>query len=110
MIVSHHDSEERRRERSSKPIVDRCFRSGADIAKIACRVRSLRDNARLLGLLDDATAMVVVGLGKRGRMTRVAGPLAGGLFTFASRAKGRETAGADPRRALARLIGRVEDA
>jgi 3-dehydroquinate dehydratase type I len=92
-------------------VVDRCFASGADIAKIACRVRSQKDNARLLGLLDDDRALVVVGLGKKGTMTRVIGPLAGGLFSFASRAKGRETAGGQiPHKALEKLIRMVADA
>lgn len=111
LIVSYHDFNGTPPRKALEAIVDGCFASGADIAKIACRVRSLRDNARLLGLLDDTRSMVVVGLGKKGSVTRVAGPLAGASFTFASRAKGRETApGQIPRGALARLIGRVKDA
>lgn len=111
LIFSYHDLSGTPPRKALEAIVNRCFASGADIAKIACRVRSPRDNARLLGLLDDARAMVVVGLGKKGAVTRVAGPLAGASFTFASRAKGRGTApGQIPRGALARLIGRVKDA
>lgn len=111
VIVSHHDLERTPGRRDLVRIVDRCFSSGADIAKIACLVRSPKDNATLLGLLDDARALIVVGLGKKGSMTRVMGPLAGGLFTFASRAKGRETAGGQvPYKALAKLIRMVADA
>jgi 3-dehydroquinate dehydratase-1 len=54
VIVSHHDFMRTPPRRDLEAIRDRCFASGADIAKIACRVRSPRDNARLLGLLDDA--------------------------------------------------------
>jgi 3-dehydroquinate dehydratase I len=111
VIVSHHDLERTPRRRELESVVDRCFASGANIAKIACRVRSPKDNARLMGLLDDDRALVVVGLGKKGAMTRVMGPLAGGRFTFASRARGRETAGGQiPYKALARLIRVVADA
>ena len=111
VIVSYHDLERTPPRRELEGIVDRCFASGADIAKIACRVRSPKDNARLLGLLDDSRALVVIGLGKMGTMTRVMGPLAGGRFSFASRAKGRETAGGQiPHEALAKLIRMVGDA
>jgi 3-dehydroquinate dehydratase-1 len=111
VIVSHHDLERTPPRRVLEGIVGRCFASGADIAKIACRIRSPADNSRLLGLLDGARALVVVGLGKKGAVTRVAGPLAGGLFTFASRARGSETAGGQiPYKALAKLIRTVEHA
>jgi len=110
VIVSHHDLERTPPREALEDLVDRCFTSGADIAKIACRVRSSKDNARLLGLLDDDRALVVVGLGRKGRMTRIAGPLAGSLFSFASRAKGRETAGGQiPYEDLDKLIRLVAD-
>ena len=73
-------------------VVSACFGAGADIAKIACMVRCARDNARLLGLLDDERRIVVVGMGEKGRVTRVAALLLGSPFTFASLAPGRETA------------------
>ncbi len=111
VIVSHHNLEGTPARRELVRIVDRCFSSGADIAKIACLVRSPKDNATLLGLLDDERALIVVGMGKRGSMTRIMGPLAGGLFTFASRAKGRETAGGQaPYKTLVKLIRMVADA
>jgi 3-dehydroquinate dehydratase-1 len=108
VIVSHHDLERTPPRRELEAVIDRCFASGADIAKIACRVRSGRDNARLLGLLDDGRALVVVGLGKMGTLTRIVAPLLGGCFSFASRADGRETAeGQVPHDVLARLIRTV---
>jgi 3-dehydroquinate dehydratase type I len=111
VIVSYHDLERTPPRRELERVVGRCFASGADIAKIACWVRSPKDNARLIGLLDDDRALVVVGLGKKGTMTRVMGPLAGARFSFASRARGRETAGGQiPHEALARLIRMVADA
>jgi 3-dehydroquinate dehydratase-1 len=50
------------------------------------------DNARLLGLLDDARKIVVVGMGELGRITRIAASLLGSPFTFASQGLGKETA------------------
>ena len=68
---------------------------GADIAKIACKVHSERDNIRLLGLLDREKSggeLVVVGMGEQGRITRIVAPFLGSPFTYASLAEGKETA------------------
>jgi 3-dehydroquinate dehydratase-1 len=55
-------------------------------------VHSARDNARLLGLLDSHSKIVVVGMGEKGRITRITAPLLGSPFAFASLSKGKETA------------------
>ena len=92
VIISFHDYENTPLRRDLERVVAACFQAGGDIAKIACRVRSLRDNARLLGLLDDEREIVVVGMGEEGRITRIAAPLLGSPFTFASLSTGKETA------------------
>lgn len=92
VIVSHHDFRRTPPRAELEAAVDRAFASGADIAKIACRVRVLRDNARLLGLLDRDLPLVVVGMGNMGRLTRIAAPLLGSLFTYATLSEGKETA------------------
>jgi 3-dehydroquinate dehydratase type I len=92
VIVSFHDHAKTPARHELKGIVDSCFEAGADIAKIACMAHSERDNARLLGLLDDSRKVVVLGMGHKGRMTRIVAPLLGSPFTFASLSKGKETA------------------
>jgi 3-dehydroquinate dehydratase-1 len=95
VIISFHDHEKTPEEEELRDIVSLCFREGARIAKVACMVNSPADNARLLGLLgreDLKGKLVVVGMGEKGRITRVAAPLLGSPFTFASLAKGKETA------------------
>ncbi len=79
-------------------IVALCFESGGDIAKIACKVNSERDNARLLGLLDSGRDVIVIGMGEKGRITRIVAPLLGSPFTYAAPARGRETADGQPDR------------
>jgi 3-dehydroquinate dehydratase I len=92
VISSFHDYRATPERKALEAVIDQCFKTGADIAKIACRVHSGRDNARLLGLLDTERPLVVIGMGERGRITRAVAPILGSAFTFASRQKGKETA------------------
>jgi len=110
VIVSHHDFRKTPPMAELEAAVRRARASGADIVKIACRVRERRDNARLLGLLDLESPLIVVGMGKRGRLTRIAAPLLGSLFTYATLGKGKETAeGQMDAASLERLLLELED-
>jgi 3-dehydroquinate dehydratase I len=109
VIVSHHDYTGTPGQEDLAALVDRCFSAGADLAKIACTVLSPRDGARLLGLLDDERQIVVVGMGEQGRVVRIAAPLLGSPFTFASAGEGKETApGQIDRRRLTQLIDALQ--
>lgn len=92
VIVSHHDHESTPPTAELRTLVDACFAAGADVAKIACQVDEDRDAARLLGVLDDPRRIIVIGMGPRGVVTRVLGPVLGSDFTFASLRRGAETA------------------
>ncbi|MFH1684857.1 MAG: type I 3-dehydroquinate dehydratase [Candidatus Micrarchaeota archaeon] len=92
VIISYHNYEKTPSKNELEKIIEQCFEKGADIAKIACKVNSEKDNARLLGLLDCEKKLVVIGMGRLGRMTRILGPLLGSRFTFASAGAGKETA------------------
>ncbi len=92
VIVSFHDYEKTPPQAELERILDWCFESGAGIAKIACKVESKAECARLLGLLDSNRKLVVIGMGKIGRLVRIAAPLLGSQFTYASAGKGKETA------------------
>lgn len=73
---------------------DSLFRQGADIVKVVHRVRSARDCARLFSLYGTPrrNAVIALGLGREGAVTRVAAPFLGAPFTYASLRPGRETA------------------
>lgn len=92
VIVSFHDFEGTPARAGLERTMHRCFAAGADIAKIACTVSNPGDSARLLGLLEGGRPMVVVGMGPRGRLVRLAAPLLGSLFTYAAPDSGRPTA------------------
>ena len=111
VIVSHHDHGKTPGRAALARIVDRCFEAGADIAKVACTVRSPREVARLVSLLDDERDVVVAGMGPLGPRARISAMLCGVLFVYASPARGRETAAGQMDAAttarIARALGRV---
>ncbi|MFH0885311.1 MAG: type I 3-dehydroquinate dehydratase [Candidatus Micrarchaeota archaeon] len=92
VIVSYHDYRKTPPSEELRQIIEWCFQSGADIAKISCMANSEKDNARLLGLLDLGRPLIVIGMGDKGRLTRVVAPLLGAAFTYASASMGKETA------------------
>jgi 3-dehydroquinate dehydratase-1 len=110
ILVSHHDFERTPSRPALEGIIRRGFAAGGDAVKIACRVRRPADNARLLGLLDGGRPLVVVGLGRAGRITRIVAPLLGGLFTFASRGPGKAVApGQLDRTSLEKIMARLQN-
>jgi 3-dehydroquinate dehydratase type I len=84
----------------SKETLEDLFRkmvdTGADVVKIVTHAGSLSDNLSVLGLIPPAVKMgvkiVAFCMGPLGRMSRVACPLLGGVFTFASLKSGQESA------------------
>jgi 3-dehydroquinate dehydratase I len=92
VLMSFHDAAKTPPEPALERTIEKCLREGADAVKIACRVRVPADTARLLGLLDGRRPLVVVGMGRQGKIARIVAPLVGGLFTYASLGPGRETA------------------
>ncbi|MDO8553774.1 MAG: type I 3-dehydroquinate dehydratase [Candidatus Micrarchaeota archaeon] len=92
VIVSYHNYEKTPPRGELEQIIQWCFESGADIAKIACKINSDRDNARLFGLLDSEKKIIIIGIGEKGKITRIVAPILGSQFTFSSLAVGKETA------------------
>lgn len=92
VIVSFHDFDGTPSSSELRAMRQRCLDLQPDIVKIACTAHNERDGARLLGLLDSTSKLVVVGMGKYGRTVRIAAPLLGSPFTYASTERGKETA------------------
>ncbi len=105
IIVSHHDYQKTPSLNRLREIIDECFACGCDIAKVACMAASNVDSSRLLALYEDQRKLVAIGMGPYGTITRVAAPLLGAPFTFASLGSGYETApGQLDRTAMARIL------
>lgn len=82
VVGSHHDHDGTPPAAVLHRLVDGCFAAGADLAKVACRVREPREAARLIGLLDDPRPVVALGMGDDGRITRLAGAALGSPLAF----------------------------
>lgn len=92
VIVSYHDFEKTPVMRELEQILTWCFESGADIAKIACQAHSPEDAARLLALYSYGRPLISIGMGDAGKITRIAAPLLGAPFTYASAEDLKKTA------------------
>jgi len=92
VIISYHNYEITPPEDELDGLISQCKSEGADIVKIACQVNNRNDNVRLLTLLNKDEKLVIVGMGKEGMITRIAAPILGSIFTYASTGKGDETA------------------
>ena len=84
LIISYHDFKETPAREQLEIIVQQCFDMGADIAKLACMVNTDADNAALLSLYGSERPVVSLGMGEKGKISRIAAPLLGSPFTFAA--------------------------
>ncbi len=86
VVLSHHDFKKTPSSTRLDAVVLRGAQAGADIIKIATFVRSRADVETLGRLLTRHASLplVVIGMGTRGKVTRVLFPALGSLFTFAS--------------------------
>jgi 3-dehydroquinate dehydratase I len=92
LIISYHNFDATPSQKELETIVAECFLLGADVAKIACMVNNHNDNAAILSLFQMKKRLVALGMGEKGKITRVVSPLLGAEFTFASPDQGEGTA------------------
>jgi 3-dehydroquinate dehydratase-1 len=93
-LISYHNlAETPPLDRLKQTIINE-LAAGADICKVATTARSFKDNLALLQLMTDFQNVQVVAfaMGLAGQVSRVLCPLAGGCFTYASLAEGKESA------------------
>lgn len=92
VIISYHNYENTPDKSELLKILHDCFETGADVAKLACMVSSVEDNANLLSLYSEKKRMVILGMGEIGKISRLAALHLGAEFTFASLGASEETA------------------
>jgi 3-dehydroquinate dehydratase-1 len=84
VILSYHNFIETPDKDELNSIISALKNGGSDITKIACMANSAQDCARILGLYENHNNMVAFCMGELGKITRLAAPLLGAPFTYAS--------------------------
>ncbi len=92
VIISYHNFNETPSRNELERVVSDCYLYGADVAKIATQVNEKKDIANLLSLYNTSKRTVVLGMGEKGKITRVLAPMVGAEFTFAAPDNGTVTA------------------
>ena len=112
LILSYHDFEKTPPVKELRSLCRRMIRYGADVVKIVTFVRSWEDNLKVLSLLPYALErkqkIVALGMGAKGKMTRIFAPLMGAAWTYASLGRNRASApGQLTARELKEIWGRL---
>lgn len=92
IIISYHNFNVTPALPELEKIVNDCREAGADVVKIACQVNHSEDLQNLFKLYRSDLRMVIIGMGKRGIISRIAASMLGAEFTFAALGVGQETA------------------
>ncbi|MBW2708253.1 MAG: type I 3-dehydroquinate dehydratase [Deltaproteobacteria bacterium] len=96
LILSKHFQNETPSTETLTDLFGKMAATGADIVKIVTYAKTPADNLTVLGLIPLAAKrgveMIALCMGSLGRISRVACPLLGGAFTFASLERGQESA------------------
>ena len=84
IIISYHNYDSTPSLPELNRIIKRCRKVGADIVKVACKVNQQRDLTNLFALYAGGDRIIAFGMGEQGLITRLAAPLLGAEFTYAS--------------------------
>ena len=96
IIISFHDFKKTPSLILLKSIMKKMKQLKPYIMKFATMVDSDKDIRKLLSLLinkDNDEELIVIGMGKKGKITRVIGPLLGSFLTYASTPFGKTASG-----------------
>ena len=111
-LLSYHDLKGTPSHDEMREIVKRQLKAGADICKLVTTAQSFEDNLAVLQLISDfpEARVVSAAMGPLGFASRILCPLVGGDFTYASIAKGKESAsGQLTVRDLREIYGMLKD-
>jgi len=86
IIISFHDFEKTPSEEVLQGLIDKSFKYGADISKLATKVNTEDDVAKLLSISYKnkklGRRLITIGMGELGKITRVAGYFFGSIITY----------------------------
>jgi 3-dehydroquinate dehydratase/shikimate dehydrogenase len=93
LLISFHDFSRAKSLKALEQAAQRIEAFRPDFIKVVSTARSLADNLAVLKLIGDkslSSQVVGIAMGEEGLVSRVLGPRAGGVFTFASFSDGVE--------------------
>lgn len=96
IIVSHHDFQETPKYWKLTAVMNEMAKHRPDVVKIATTVKSDDDNQTLFRLLVDRPGeeeWIIIGMGEKGKITRIMAPILGSMLTFASTQYGSSAPG-----------------
>lgn len=93
-LLSVHNLRETPEPEDLKNIIRQELAAGADICKLVTTARRFEDNLTLMKIFNEFkdVRLVAFAMGPLGLASRVLSPMIGGYFTYASIAKGKESA------------------
>lgn len=93
-LISYHNLTETPPLDDMKKIVRSQVKAGADVCKVVTTARQFEDNLTALNLIAESPGLrlVTFAMGPLGYISRIFSPLAGADFTYASIARGKESA------------------
>ena len=110
IIISYHNFKETPSDNYLNNIVKKCFSYNPDIVKIACMVNNIIDNTSLFALYNSYKNIISIGMGEKGKVTRIAGQSLGAPFTYASLNKNEKTApGQIDKKTMINIFNKMED-
>ena len=92
MIISYHNFENVPWLGELYDIIDRAKSWGADKVKIACNVPNQESNSALLSLYCERDNIIAFGMGRLGKISRLASLWCGAEFTYVASDYGEPTA------------------
>ncbi|MDR2039118.1 MAG: type I 3-dehydroquinate dehydratase [Bacteroidales bacterium] len=84
VIISYHDFDQTANTKYLEEIIHDSQSKGADFVKIATFAQSSGDSARIMSLYEKHDHLIAFAMGDIGKITRIAAPILGAEFTFAS--------------------------
>ena len=96
LLISYHDFKETPPDHVLRHKINAAIHAGADIVKIVTFANRMEDNLQIMNLMaacrSKGANILAFCMGELGRISRIAAPLFGAPFTFASFEKGKESA------------------
>jgi 3-dehydroquinate dehydratase I len=84
VIISYHNFEMTPPEKALNKIIRESIKLGANLVKITTTAKTAADCARVMALYEKHENLIAFCMGKIGSITRIAAPLLGAEFTYAS--------------------------